>query len=354
MKKTTFIFLLTGILILTCAYAARVYGASIPPDRQDLIPGIDVSQWQGYIDFNRVSQNGVEIVYIRAGEGASYTDPFFERNYAGAKTAGLKVGAYYYVTARNSSQARLQAHAFASLLSGKTFDCHPAMDFEDLAGLDDAQVQTIAKVFLESLEAYTGKKPVIYSDISNARRLDASFSSYPLWAAEYGSDAVEDPLYWGWWSGWQYTDAGRVDGINGRVDRNYFTSTILDTSGLVSPNPGPAPTTSQDTDYTVRAGDTLWSIARRFDTTISRIVSANAISNPDLIYTGERLIIPGSQTPVSSPDYRYYTIRSGDTLWSIAQRYNTSVEELIQINDLRTPNLIYAGQLLKIPVSTAS
>ena len=93
MKKTTFIFLLTGILILTCTYAARVYGASIPPDRQDLIPGIDVSQWQGYIDFNRVSQNGVEIVYIRAGEGASYTDPFFERNYAGAKTAGLKVGA---------------------------------------------------------------------------------------------------------------------------------------------------------------------------------------------------------------------------------------------------------------------
>ena len=220
--------------------------------------------------------------------------------------------------------------------------------------MDDAQVQTIAKVFLESLEAYTGKKPVIYSDISNARRLDASFSSYPLWAAEYGSDAVEDPLYWGWWSGWQYTDAGRVDGINGRVDRNYFTSTILDASGLVSPNPGPAPTTSQDTDYTVRAGDTLWSIARRFDTTISRIVSANAISNPNLIYTGERLIIPGSQTPVSSPDYRYYTIRSGDTLWSIAQRYNTSVEELIQINDLRTPNLIYAGQLLKIPVSTAS
>ena len=104
----------------------------------------------------------------------------------------------------------------------------------------------------------------------------------------------------------------------------------------------------------MRAGDTLWSIARRFDTTISRIVSANAISNPDLIYTGERLIIPGSQTPVSSPDYRYYTIHSGDTLWSIAQRYNTSVEELIQINDLRTPNLIYAGQLLKIPVSTAS
>ena len=95
--------------------------------------------------------------------------------------------------------------------------------------------------------------------------------------------------------------------------REGLTESMAALTGIISPPPywippalslqtlGRLPQPSQDTDYTVRAGDTLWSIARRFDTTISRIVSANAISNPDLIYTGERLIIPGSQTPVFFP-----------------------------------------------------
>ena len=349
MKKTAFIFLLTAILVITCASVSRVYGASIDPDRHSLIQGIDISQWQGYIDFSQVSQSGIEIVYIRAGEGASYTDPFFERNYERARAAGLKVGAYYYVTARDASQARLQAHAFAVLLSGKTFQCRPAMDFEDLYGLDNAQIREIARVFLESLETYTGKKPVIYSDISNARRLDASFSSYPLWAAEYGTGSVEDPIYWETWSGWQYTDSGQVSGINGSVDRDYFTSTVLDTSATPYKDPGAKPQSPQTADYTVRTGDTLWAIARRFHTTISQIVSANNIPDPNRIYTGERLKIPEAKTPASPQKYRYYTIQTGDTLWGIARRYKTSVEDLIRINDLRTPNLIYAGQILKIP-----
>lgn len=97
--------------------------------------GIDVSVYQGDIDFEQVKNSGIEVVYIRAGYGFSVTDPKFEENYTNATKAGLKCGAYYFVTARNTEQAYLQATRFAELISGKTFAARPAMDFEEFGSL---------------------------------------------------------------------------------------------------------------------------------------------------------------------------------------------------------------------------
>ena len=101
--------------------------------------------------------------------------------------------------------------------------------------------------------------------------------------------------------------------------------------------------------HTVRAGETLRGIAAAHGTTVAALASVNHLANPDLIYTGQKLAIPtsaGARHASSS-----YTVRSGDTLGSIASRHGTSVSALVQANRLSNPNLIRIGQVLKVPAS---
>lgn len=96
--------------------------------------------------------------------------------------------------------------------------------------------------------------------------------------------------------------------------------------------------------YTVRSGDTLSSIAAKFGTSYQTLASLNGISNPNLIYAGQVLQVTGSASTGSV----YYTVRAGDNLSSIASRYGTSYQSIAALNGLANPNLIYAGQTLKI------
>lgn len=120
-----------------------------------------------------------------------------------------------------------------------------------------------------------------------------------------------------------------------------------------------SPTTG--TTYTVRAGDTLYAIARRYNTTVAKIAQANNIKNVNLIRTGQVLKIPGTTTtpaPISKPappkTTTTYTVKSGDTLYAIAKRYNTTVAKISQANNIKNINLIRVGQVLKIPGVTAT
>lgn len=94
-------------------------------------------------------------------------------------------------------------------------------------------------------------------------------------------------------------------------------------------------------EYTVRSGNTLFGIAQFFQTTVEEILRYNNIQNPSQLYVGQVLSIPAGSAP-----NRYYSVRPGDTLWSIAQRTNTSVRQLTDLNGLRNPNIIYPGQIL--------
>lgn len=109
----------------------------------------------------------------------------------------------------------------------------------------------------------------------------------------------------------------------------------------VSSAPIQAPATST---YTVRSGDTLSSIASKFGTSYQALASLNGISNPNLIYVGQVLRVSGSASAGSV----YYTVRAGDNLSAIASRYGTSYQSIAALNGLANPNLIYAGQTLKI------
>ena len=183
--------------------------------------GIDVSKWQGAIDFAAVKDAGIELVYLKATEGMNKRDPYFYRNYANATAVGLPVGFYHYLTAKNEADARVEAYHFIGTTEGLVNDAKLVMDLEDIAGLSRAQVHAVAEAFLRAVIEYSGKSPAIYVGADTARLLDERFAAYPLWIADMDN-------VWETWAGWQYTDRGRVAGIQVWVDRNVFRETMLE------------------------------------------------------------------------------------------------------------------------------
>ena len=195
-----------------------------------LFDGIDVSSYQGTIDFNRVKASGIDVVYIKAGEGGQITDPYFKQNYLKAARAGLIFGAYYYVTAKNTSEAKAQANDFFNLIRATSFNARPAMDFEDFSGMEREDINEIGLTFLEELERLTKITPMIYTDASSAKTIwSDAFSKYPLWLADYSErdEFPPDITVWESWTGFQYSNTGTVPGISGNVDLNKFRDGIL-------------------------------------------------------------------------------------------------------------------------------
>lgn len=346
---------LTGAaaVLLACiaalVFAALVPARAIPPSGGRQYRGIDISEFQGEIDFEEVRRSGIEAVYIRVGAG-EYTDEYFAENYERAKAAGLKIGFYHYVTARSVDEGRRQARFFASLAAGREPDMRLAMDFEYFGSLSVSQINAISEAYLDELTALTRREAVIYSDLSNARNIfsRALAEKYPLWAAQYGADEPSANGKWREWVGFQYTDEGRVGGIYGNVDRNIFTEGIfLSDSGRID---GEKRTTVRARTRTltvyVRAGDTLWAIAREYGTTVEAIVRENRIVDPNRIFAGERLRIT---LPARGSGEEIYTVRRGDTPISIAGKFGVTLSALEDRNGLERGETIYAGDKLSIP-----
>lgn len=190
--------------------------------------GIDVSEYQGNINFTNVKKAGIEVVYIRAGEGSGYKDRMFETNYANAKQAGLKIGFYHFVTATTTEEAVQQATFFADLVKGTSPDCMLAMDFEVFGSLNNQQINAIALIFMQTLENTSGLKALVYSDLYNVQsRFDASLAVYPLWVADWNVPLPGNLGHWQDWVGFQYSDIGRVTGISVKVDLDIFTDALF-------------------------------------------------------------------------------------------------------------------------------
>ena len=112
---------------------------------------------------------------------------------------------------------------------------------------------------------------------------------------------------------------------------------------------GSSPEESDKTIYVVRSGDTLSQIALDFGTTVNAIAIRNNISNVNLIYPGQILIIPTNNQNINqNTNYITYKIQWGDTLWSISRRYGVSIAYLVRLNRIQNPNIIYAGNTLLI------
>ena len=135
--------------------------------------------------------------------------------------------------------------------------------------------------------------------------------------------------------------------VSALASANNITNTNLIYVGQVLVIPGTTTPPTSTTTYTVKSGDTLYKIAASYNTTVSKIASANNITNVNLIYVGQVLTIPGTTTPPASTTT--YTVKSGDTLYKIASSYNTTVSKIASANNITNVNLIYVGQTLTIP-----
>ncbi|UCG26577.1 MAG: LysM peptidoglycan-binding domain-containing protein [Chloroflexota bacterium] len=169
-------------------------------------------------------------------------------------------------------------------------------------------------------------------------------------------------------SGYAATTATRIDGLgvgNGQTTITGINFGLVTTTHyppvvyppiyyppVVQPPIVHPPTTCT---YVVQPGDTLAKIAYRYGTTVSALVEANNIADPNVIYVGQVLTIPGCAgtppppTPTPPPATTTYVVQPGDTLGEIAQMFGTTVSELAALNNISNPNLIYAGQVLQVP-----
>lgn len=201
------------------------------------LKGIDVSEWQGTIDWREVAKDGVQFAVIRAGYGRelSQKDKYFERNYAGARAAGIKVGAFWYSYADSVARAEQEARTCLKVLDGKHLDLPVFFDQEYEPGILKLSTKTrtdIVLKFLETIKA-AGRPCGLYSstDFITTKLQANRLTAYPLWIAEYGSKLHYTGKVWAW----QYTDKGRVAGIKGRVDMDhgYFAQTQTGNTGLL-------------------------------------------------------------------------------------------------------------------------
>lgn len=275
---------------------------------------IDVSKWQGNIDFSKVKAAGIYGVIIKAGgsNGERYTDRYWEANYKGAIAAGLHVGAYFY-SGKGSTSAeagKQDAQQFLEMLKGKKFDLPVYYDVEEQAPADREGTTQAAIAFCEAMESAGYFVGIYGSEISGFidRMERAKLTAYTLWIANYSRKPK------GTYAMWQYTSNGSVSGIDGRVDRDHLYEdfpTEIKAAGLngyskeeaaagpETPAEQPEEPADQDSQsqkeetkaeyYTVQKGDSLSSIAKKYGTTWQAIYELNraTISNPNLIYSGQ-------------------------------------------------------------------
>lgn len=195
-------------------------------DKQNAVLGIDVSKWNGNIDWEAVKESGVRFVIIRCGyrgskTGALVEDPYFRQNIKGATDAGLKVGIYFFTQAINQSEAVEEASMALSLVEGYELDYPIFIDTEGSGGradsLDTATRTAVCEAFCETVEQ-AGYESGVYASrewfYNNVD--DDVLADYTIWLAEYR----KEPLYTGRYDMWQYTSSGEINGIEGRVDLN--------------------------------------------------------------------------------------------------------------------------------------
>ena len=192
--------------------------------------GIDVSYFQGTIDWSAVHAAGIEFAFIRLSYGDVFRDPKFDRNWPAAKAAGVVRGAYQFFRPSDdvASQADMMIEAIGTYEPG---DLPPVLDVEKTDGYSPAQIASRVRTWVDRVHAALGVEPIIYTGsyfwrdhVGGAKGYDTD----PLWIAQYTSQCPNLPLPWHAWAFWQHSNVGRIAGITGRVDLDTFDGSVAD------------------------------------------------------------------------------------------------------------------------------
>lgn len=185
--------------------------------------GMDVSNHNGSINWNKVKSSDIKVVYIKASEGTTYQDPYLNQHYQGAKSIGLPTGFYHYL--KGTSAPESQAENFWSLIKDKENNLIPCIDIEE----NNFNVMDYTLRFIAKFKELSSLPILIYTGPYFANdNLNNKLATYPCWIAHYGVNSPMATNIWGInYAGHQYTEKGEVPGINGNVDLNNFTESIL-------------------------------------------------------------------------------------------------------------------------------
>lgn len=232
MKKRNIV---SGLLILAALILYLVYTGYIWPNNffanRYSVHGIDVSNHQGEIDWNKVAQNEkIKFVYIKSTEGKDYIDKYFKTNWKEASQVGLIKGAYHYF--KITSSGIDQAKNFIELVPKEKGCLPPVIDIEE-NGLGKEEFKKELVDCLGLLEKTYGQKPVLYVVYPLYEEyIKGDFQQYNIWIR----DIVKPPKFSDGreWRFWQYSERGRLKGINTYVDLNVFIISIGDLKSLLS------------------------------------------------------------------------------------------------------------------------
>ena len=322
--------------------------------------GIDISAWQRGINLDRVP---FDFLIVKATEGAKYFNGICDSSCDTAIRLGKCLGVYHYAT---GGDYKKEADFFISKISKYIGKAILALDWEATNNPKFGKTdREWVKNWCDYVYSKTGIKPVIYVSKSYMSKLEGL--GYEFWIAQYANNKPTGYQYTPWNEGSydclirQYSSSGRLDGYSGNLDLNKFygsvndwnkrcskTSTETSTPVTTEPVKNNTDTSSEQKDssvyYTVKSGDTLSEIAEKYSTTYQAIAKLNGIPDPNKIYPGQKLKINGIQKDTSV----YYTVKSGDTLSEIASKYGTTYQAIAKLNGIPDPNKIYPGQKLKI------
>jgi len=188
------------------------------------VPGVDVSKWQGSINWPAVAGDGQKFAFIRVSDGLGYIHAYYETNWQHAQDAGLIVGAYQYF--RPGRDATEQANILLDRMGPlQADDLPPVLDVETMDGYSSTHVRTRIREWIERVESVTGLRPIIYTGYYFWRDevgASAEWNDHPLWLAQYGRTCPTIPDQWSSWAFWQTSETGRVSGVSGGVDTNLF------------------------------------------------------------------------------------------------------------------------------------
>ena len=313
---------------------------------------VDVSTFQQTIDWSQVKQDGIVGAMIRAGYGFGTVDNQYRANVTGCENNGIPYGMYHYSYATNIEDAKKEAEFFINNAKGTSPSYPLAIDVEEAsqAAMGKEALTAMILAFCDMVKS-AGYQPMLYTNLNWATNyIDMSQidnAGIRVWIAQYNTTLD----YKGNYFLWQYTNRGKVAGIPTNVNLNYLGG---DSGEITPPQP---PVTDNDT-YTVRSGDTLWDIAQSQLGNGSRykeIMTLNGLTS-DVIQPGQVLKLPTGNDNTGSGSASTYTVKAGDTLWDIAQNQlgnGSRYKEIMALNGL-TSDVIQPGQVLKLPTDGAS
>ena len=304
-----------------------------------MLKGIDISHHQKGIDLGAIN---TDFVICKATEGNGYTDEMCDTFYQKAKSLGKKLGVYHFARPDLGNTAIAEADWFVKETLGYHKEAMLILDWES----GDLSNVAWAKAWLDRVHEKTGVKPLIYMSESPAKRYDWSSvanADYGIWIAKYGPNNGEPnnpPAVnnWSFIAMWQYTSKGRLQGYGSNLDLNYFYG---DTTAWDKYAGGSPSSSKPSNPVETKSIDELAKevIAGKYGNGDARKQALG--SRYDEVQARVNEILGVNQAV-------YYTVVSGDNLTKIANKYGTTVNQLVSWNNIANPNLIYPGQKLRV------